>query len=92
MVDPGGVCEKRVMITPHVIEPCSQKPRTPRPRPPPSPSLLGAVVDSTPQTHRGAASLQTSVEKGLTDRQLGALAFHDRLAAVEVGTPAVALR
>ena len=67
VVDPGGMREKRVMIMPHAIEPCSQKSRTPRPRPPPARSLLKAVVDSIPQTHRGAVSLQTSGEKGLTD-------------------------
>ena len=80
------------MITPHATFTCSQKPRTPRPRPPPVPSPLGAVVDRVPQIHRGAVSLQTSGEEGLTDRQLGTLAFHDWLAAVGVGMPAVALR
>ena len=80
------------MITPHDTDPYSQKPRTPRPHPPPAPSLLGAVVDRIPQIHRGAGSLQTSGEEGLTDRQLGTPAFHDRLASVGVGKPAVALR
>ena len=73
-------------------DPCSHKPRTPRPHPPPAPSLLGAVVDRTPQTHRGAGSLQTSGEEGLTDKQLGTLAFHEWLASVGVGMPAVGLR
>ena len=92
VVDPGGMHEKRGMITPYATELCSRKPRTPRTRPPPTPSPLGAVVDSIPQARRGAVSLQTSGGEGLTDRQLGTLAFHDRLASVEVGTPAVALR
>ena len=77
----------RFIITPHATEPCSQKPRTPRLRPPPAPSLLGAVVDGIPKTHRGAVSLQTPGGEGLTDRQLGAVALHDRLTAVEVATP-----
>ena len=80
------------MFTPHATEACSQKPRTPSPRSCPAPSLLGAVVDSIPQTHHGAVSLQTTWEKCLTYRQLDALAFHGRLAAVGVGTLAVALR
>ena len=92
VVDPGGMREKRVAITPHATGSCSQEPRTPRPRPPPAPSLLGGVVDSIPQTRRGAVLLPTSVEEGLTDRQLGTLAFYDRLATVGVGTLAVALR
>ena len=41
----------RLMITPHATEPCSQKPCTTRTRPPPAPLLLGAVVDSIPQTY-----------------------------------------
>ena len=92
VVDPGGMREKRVMITPHATRSCSQKSRTPRPHPPLAPSRLGAVVDSTLQTRRGAVFLQKSGEEGLADRQLGTLAFQDRLAAVGVGTPAVAFR
>ena len=92
MVDPEGMGEKSVLIMPHATASCSQELCTPRPRPPPAPSLLGAVVGSVPQTCRGAVSLQTSGEGGLTDRQLGTLAFHDRLDAVGLGTPAVALR
>ena len=88
MVDPEGMGEKSVLIMPHATASCSQELCTPRPRPPPAPSLLGAVVGSVPQTCRGAVSLQTSGEGGLTDRQLGTLAFHDRLDAVGLGTPA----
>ena len=46
VVNPGGMHEKRVAITRHATESCSQEPRTPRPRPPPTPSLLGVVIDS----------------------------------------------
>ena len=92
VVDSGGRREKRVKITPHATKPCSQKPRTPRPRPPPAPLLLGAVFDNIPLTHRGVVSLQTSGKEGLNVRHLGTLAFHDMLAAVGMGTPAVALR
>ena len=80
------------MIAPHATDPCSKKPRTPRPCPPPVPSLLGAVVGRIRQTHRGAVSLQTSGEEGLTERHLGTLAFRDRLAVAGVGMPAMALR
>ena len=78
------------MITPHAADPCSKKSN--RPRPPPAPSLLGVVIDRIPQTHRGPISLQTSGNESLTDKELNTLAFHDRLAAVGVGMPAVALR
>lgn len=65
----------------------------PRKRPPPAPSLLKAIVGSTPQTHRVAVSLEIPGGGGLTDRYLGTIAVHDdRLAVVGAVMPAVTRR
>ena len=92
VVVPGGMPEKRVMITPHATEPCSLRPRTPKPRTPNATSLLETVVYTIPQTHLGDVPLPTPGGDGSTDRQLGTFVFHDRLAAEGVGTPALTLR
>ena len=62
VVDPDGMREKRVIVSSHPTESCLRNPRTPRPRPPPASSLVGAVVDSIPQARCGAVSVQISGE------------------------------